>query len=61
MALFDLQGHSKRKSQRLLSSLTEICCKGLAIYAIRDFCEKGRGEGRTFIMVADKITFGFLP
>jgi len=41
--------------------LTEIRCKGPAVYAIRDFCEKGREKDRTFIMAVDKITFEFLP
>ena len=43
MDRFGLQRYSK-KSQCLLSNLTEIRCKGPAIYAIRDFCEKGRGK-----------------
>jgi len=56
MTRFGLQCHSKKKPL-LLPNLTEIRYKGLAIYDICDFCEKGREKGRTFIIAVDKITF----
>jgi hypothetical protein len=44
MTRFGLQRHSRKKVSFFLSSLTAIRCKEPAIYAIRDFCEKGRGQ-----------------